>query len=50
MLGSSDGFEPWACVLAAMEERELSQGTMSRNTDLSYRTVKKYLKRLEEAG
>ena len=47
MLGRPDGFERWASVLAGMKEREFSQGRMSRETGLSYNTVKKYLKRLE---
>ena len=48
ILGRPDGFERWALVLAGMKEKEFSQGRMSRETGLSYNTVKKYLRRLEE--
>ncbi|QIN84652.1 resolvase [Rubrobacter tropicus] len=48
VLGRPDGFERWAPVLAGMREREFSQGRMSRETGLSYNTVKKYLKRLND--
>jgi DNA invertase Pin-like site-specific DNA recombinase len=47
VLGRPDGFEQWAPVLAQMREQRYSQGRMSRETGLSYNTVKKYLKRLE---
>jgi len=47
VLGGPDGFERWAPVLAQMKEQGCSQGRMSRETGLSYNTVKKYLKRLE---
>jgi hypothetical protein len=33
-----------------MKEKEYSQGRMSRETGLSYNTVKKYLRRLAAAG
>jgi DNA invertase Pin-like site-specific DNA recombinase len=46
-LGRPDGFERWAPVLMEMKDKEFSQGRMSRETRLSYNTVKKYLKRLE---
>ncbi|HJQ29733.1 MAG TPA: hypothetical protein VJ827_10350, partial [Rubrobacter sp.] len=46
VLGRPDGFERWAPVLAGMKDRGFSQGKMSRETGLSYNTVKKYLKRL----
>jgi len=46
-LGRPDGFERWAPILADMKEQQFSQGRMSRETGLSYNTVKKYLKRLE---
>ena len=36
-----------AGALAAMKEQRFSQGRMSRESGLSYNTVKKYLKRLE---
>jgi DNA invertase Pin-like site-specific DNA recombinase len=47
VLGRPDGFERWDPVLAGMKEQEFSQGKMSRETGLSYNTVKKYLRRLE---
>ena len=47
VLGRPDGFERWAPVLAGMKERQFSQGRMSRETGLSYNTVKKYLRRLD---
>lgn len=49
VLGRPDGFERWAPVLAGMRKREFSQGRMSRETGLSYNTVKKYLRRIESA-
>jgi DNA invertase Pin-like site-specific DNA recombinase len=49
VLGRPDGFERWAPVLAKMKEQEFSQGKMSRETGLSYNTVKKYLNRLEDS-
>ncbi len=49
VLGRPDGFERWAPVLAGMREEEFSQGRMSRETGLSYNTVKNYLRRLQEA-
>ncbi len=50
VLGRPDGFERWAPVLAKMKEQDYSQGRMSRETRLSYNTVKKYLKRLEASA
>ncbi len=47
VLGWPDGFERWAPVLAEMKERRFSQGAMSRETGLSYNTIKKYLRRLK---
>ena len=47
VLGWPDGFEHWVPVLAGMKERDFSLGSMSRDTGLSYNTVKKHLKRLE---
>lgn len=35
-----DGFVRWAPVLAGMKQQEFSQGRMSRETGLSYNTVK----------
>jgi DNA invertase Pin-like site-specific DNA recombinase len=46
VLGRPDGFGRWAPVLAGMKERGFSQGAMSRETGLSYNTVKKYLRQL----
>jgi DNA invertase Pin-like site-specific DNA recombinase len=51
ILGRPDGYERWASVLVEMKEQGYSQGRMSRETGLSYNTVKKYLGRLgSEAG
>jgi DNA invertase Pin-like site-specific DNA recombinase len=50
VLGRPDGFERWEPVLARMKEEGFSQGRMSRETGLSYNTVKKYLKRLEASA
>ncbi len=47
-LGRPDGFERWGPVLAGMREEEVSRGEMSRRTGLSYNTVKKYLKKLDD--
>ena len=47
VLGRPDGFELWAPVLTEMKEQGYSQGAMSRQTGLSYNTVKKYLKRMK---
>ena len=48
VLGRPDGFERWASVLAEMKDQEYSQGRMSRETGLSYDTVKRYLRRIEK--
>ena len=47
VLGRPNGFERWAPVLTAMKEQEFSQGRMSRETGLSYNTIKKYLRTME---
>ena len=47
VLGRPDGFERWMPVLTQMREQGCSQGRMSRETGLSYNTVKKYLGRME---
>ena len=47
VLGRPDGFELWAPVLAKMKKQGYSQGAMSRETELSYNTIKKYLRRLD---
>lgn len=46
-LGRPDGFERWGGELSRMKAEGYSQGAMSRQTGLSYNTVKKYLKRME---
>ena len=46
-LGRPDGFERWRGELARMKQEGHSQGRISRETGLSYNTVKKYLERLE---
>lgn len=48
VLGRPDGFEQWVPVLMAMKDQRFSQGAMSRQTGLSYNTIKKYLRRMEE--
>lgn len=47
VLGRPDGFERWSGELAKMKAQGYSQGAMSRESGLSYNTVKKYLRRLE---
>ncbi len=47
VLGRPDGFERWASVLASMKENDYSQSRMSRETGLSYNTVKAYLRRMK---
>jgi DNA invertase Pin-like site-specific DNA recombinase len=46
-LGRPDGFERWSAELSEMKEAGYSQGAMSRETGLSYNTVKKYLRRMD---
>lgn len=48
VLGRLEGFKRWAPMLVRMKEQGYSQGVRSRKTDLSYNTVKKYLRRLED--
>ena len=48
MLGRPDGFERWALVLAGIKEHDSSHKRMSRETRLSYNTVKKNLGYLEK--
>ena len=50
VLGRPNGFERWAPVLTDMKEQGISQGAMSRETGISYNTVKKYLRRVEAEG
>jgi len=45
-LGRPDGFEQWADKISKLKEAGYSQGKISRETGLSYNTVKSYLKRL----
>lgn len=45
-LGRPDGFEEWKDKLIQMKGAGYSQGKISRETGLSYNTVKNYLKRL----
>jgi DNA invertase Pin-like site-specific DNA recombinase len=47
-LGRPDGFEMWKDQLTKMRLEGVSQVAMSRRTGLSYNTVKKYLRRLNE--
>lgn len=47
VLGRPDGFELWVPILKEMKEQEFLQGKMSRETGLSYDTVKKYMRRLD---
>ena len=47
VLSRPHGLERWARVLARMKEQRFSQGRMSRETGLFYKTVKRYLRRLE---
>ncbi len=46
-LGRPDGFEHWRGELVRMKSEGYSQGRMSRETGLSYNTVKGYLRRME---
>jgi DNA invertase Pin-like site-specific DNA recombinase len=48
VVGRPDGFERWAPILAGMKEEGYSQAAMSRETGLSYNTVKSYLRRAGE--
>lgn len=50
ILGRPDGFERWSGEFSRMKEAGYSQGAMSRETVLSYNTVKKYLRRMEVEG
>lgn len=45
--GRPSGYERWVGELEWMKRAGYSQGAMSRETGLSYNTVKKYLKRVE---
>lgn len=49
VIGRPDGFERWSPVLAEMKEEGYSQAAMSRETGLSYNTVKSYLRRASAA-
>ena len=50
VLGGPDRYESWAPVLSEMKDRNFSQSRMSRETGLSYDTVRKYLRRLKVEG
>jgi len=45
-LGRPNSFEQWTDKISQMKEAGYSQGKISRETGLSYNTVKSYLKRL----
>lgn len=47
VLGRPSKFDQWKPKLIEMIEMGCSQGEMSRNTGLSYNTVKTYLKRIK---
>lgn len=49
-LGRPDGFEQWKDKLAVLQEAGYSQGRMSRETGLSYNTIKTYLHRLKKSN
>ena len=48
MFDKPDGFDGWGLMLAEMMDRCWSQGKMSWETDFSYNTVKKCLRRLKD--
>ncbi len=47
VIGRPDGFERWRETLVAMREDGYGMKRMSRETQLSYNTVKKYLERMD---
>ena len=47
VIGRPDGFERWRPVLEAMIEDDYGKKRMSRETGLSYNTIKSYLARME---
>lgn len=47
VIGRPDGFERWRSVLQSMLEEDFGKKRMSRETGLSYNTVKSYLVRIE---
>ncbi len=49
VIGRPDGFDRWQPVLASMREKGYGTKRMSRETKLSYNTVKKYLQRMDDA-
>ncbi|MGF1472934.1 MAG: recombinase family protein [Rubrobacteraceae bacterium] len=49
VIGRPDGYELWRPVLESMVEQNYGKKRMSRETGLSYNTIKKYLNKLEEA-
>jgi DNA invertase Pin-like site-specific DNA recombinase len=48
ILGRPNGFEKWKDKLATMQEAGYSQERMSRETRLSYNTIKTYLHRINK--
>ena len=51
VIGRPDGYAQWQSVLREMLEKDFGKKRMSRETGLSYNTVKTYLKRMEvESG
>ena len=47
VIGRPDGFEQWRPVLESMIENGYGKKRMSRETGLSYNTIKSYLQRME---
>lgn len=47
VIGRPDGYEHWRTVLQEMIEKDFGKKRMSRETGLSYNTIKSYLKRME---
>ena len=50
VIGRPDGFEKWEPTLKAMLAKGYGKKRISRETELSYNTVKAYLKRMESEG
>lgn len=47
VIGCPDGYEQWQSVLEEMLEKDFGKKKMSRETGLSYNTIKSYLTRME---
>lgn len=47
VIGRPDGYERWKPTLESMIEEDYGKKRMSRETGLSYNTIKSYLKRME---